>query len=87
MNDLLQQAEALLGFSSDLERRLATNGLGGVSGVVERFRELRLALAQVSVEELSWARREVQELVSTLSGVAEQLDQLYAIKQAIPAGQ
>jgi hypothetical protein len=87
MNELVQQAEALLGFSADLERRLASEGLGGVSGIVERFQELRKALAQVDTEELAWARRQIHDLVAMLSGVAEQLDQLHAIKQALPGSQ
>jgi hypothetical protein len=87
MNDLVQQAEALLAFSADLERRLAGNGVSGVSGIVERFQELREALCQVDAEELSWARRQIHDLVETLTGVAEQLDQLDAIKQALPASQ
>jgi hypothetical protein len=87
MNELVQQAEALLGFSADLERRLANDGLGGVSGIVERFQELRRALAQIDSDELGWARRQVHDLVGILSGVAEQLDQLHAIKQALPGSQ
>jgi hypothetical protein len=84
MSDLMQQAEALLGFSADLERRLGGDGLGGVSGLVERFEELRKALAQVGDDELAWARTQIHDLLATLSGVAEQLDQLHAIKRAIP---
>jgi hypothetical protein len=84
MNDLMTQTEALLGFSADLERRLTDRGLGGVTGVVERFEELLSGLDEVSNEQLEWARREIGDLVATLTGVAEHLDMLYAIKQAVP---
>ena len=80
MSNLLSQAEALIGFSTDLERRLSGEGVGGVTGIVDRFSELKKALDQVSAEELSWAKREIGELVSTLSGVADQLDRLHSIK-------
>lgn len=84
MNDLMSQTEALLGFSADLERRLSERGLGGVTGVVDRFQELMRGLDEVTNEQLEWARREIGDLVSTLSGVADHLDLLYAIKQANP---
>lgn len=84
MNDLMTQTEALLGFSADLERRLTDRGLGGVTGVVERFEELLRGLDEVSNEQLEWARREISDLISTLTGVAEHLDMLHAIKQANP---
>jgi hypothetical protein len=87
MNDLVQQAEALLAFSADLEQRLTGNGMTGVAGLFERFRELCDALSQVDAEELRQARRQIHELVETLTGVAEQLDQLEAIKQTMPASQ
>lgn len=84
MNDLMTQTEALLGFSADLERRLTDRGLGGVTGVVERFEELLSGLDEVSNEQLEWARREIGDLIATLTGVAEHLDMLHAIKQAVP---
>ena len=84
MNDLMTQTEALLGFSADLERRLTDRGLGGVTGVVERFEELLSGLDEVSNEQLEWARREIGDLISTLTGVAEHLDMLHAINQAVP---
>jgi hypothetical protein len=86
MSDLITQTEALLGFSADLERRLSDRGLGGVTGVVGRFEELMRGLDDVSSEQLEWARREIGDLVATLSGVAEHLELLYAIKQANPRG-
>lgn len=84
MSDLMTQTEALLGFSADLERRLTDRGLGGVTGVVARFDELLRGLDEVSSEQLEWARREIGDLISTLTGVAEHLDMLHAIKQANP---
>jgi hypothetical protein len=84
MNELLTQTEALLGFSADLERRLSDRGLGGVTGVVERFQELTRGLDEVTTEQLEWARREIGDLLATLNGVAQHLDLLYAIKQVMP---
>src|SRR5581483_356947 len=83
MDDVLRQAEALLRFSGEVENRMVESGLGGVSGVIERYVQLREALDRLSQRELDWAKGEVDRLIATLSGVASQLEQLRAIKLAI----
>lgn len=83
MDDVLRQAEALLRFSGEVENRMAESGLGGVNGVIERYVQLREALDRLSQRELDWAKGEVDRLIATLNGVAEQLEQLRAIKLAI----
>ena len=83
MEDVLRQAEALLRFSGEVENRMAESGLGGVTGVIERYVELRQALDRLSQRELDWAKGEVDRLIATLTTVAEQLEQLRAIKLAI----
>ena len=83
MDDVLRQAEALLRFSGEVENRMAESGLGGVAGVIERYVQLRQALDRLSQRELDWAKGEVERLISTLTAVAEQLEQLRAIKLAI----
>jgi hypothetical protein len=83
MDDVLRQAEALLRFSGEVENRMVESGLGGVNGVIERYVQLRQALDRLSQRELDWAKSEVDRLIATLSGVAEQLEQLRAIKLTI----
>jgi hypothetical protein len=83
MDDVLRQAEALLRFSGEVENRMVESGLGGVNGVIERYIQLRQALDRLSQRELDWAKGEVDRLIATLTGVAEQLEQLRAIKLAI----
>jgi len=83
MDDVLRQAEALLRFSGEVENRMAESGLGGVTGVIERYVQLRQALDRLSQRELDWAKGEVDRLIATLTAVAEQLEQLRAIKLAI----
>ncbi len=83
MDDVLRQAEALLRFSGEVENRMAESGLGGVTGVIERYVQLRQALDRLSQRELDWAKGEVDRLIATLNSVAEQLEQLRAIKMAI----
>ena len=55
MDDVLRQAEALLRFSGEVENRMAESGLGGVTGVIERYVQLRQALDRLSQRELDWA--------------------------------
>ncbi len=83
MEEILRQAEALLRFSGEVETRMSESGLGGVAGVIERYVQLRHALDRLSQRELDWAKSEVDRLIHTLQGVAEQLEQLRAIKLAI----
>jgi len=83
MDDVLRQAEALLRFSGEVENRMAESGLGGVTGVIERYVQLRQALDRLSQRELDWAKGEVDRLIATLTAVADQLEQLRAIKLAI----
>lgn len=83
MDDVLRQAEALLRFSGEVENRMVESGLGGVTGVIERYIQLRQALDRLSQRELDWAKGEVDRLIATLTEVAEQLEQLRAIKLAI----
>lgn len=83
MDDVLRQAEALLRFSGEVENRMVESGLGGVTGVIERYGQLRQALDRLSQRELDWAKAEVDRLIVTLRNVADQIDQLRAIKLAI----
>ena len=83
MDDVLRQAEALLRFSGEVESRMTESGLGGIDGVTERYVQVRQALDRLSQRELDWANTEVDRLIETLTGVADQLEQLRAIKLAI----
>ncbi len=83
MDDVLRQAEALLRFSGEVESRMIESGLGGVNGVIERYMQLRQALDRLSQRELDWAKAEVERLIATLGQIAEQLDQIRAIKLAV----
>ena len=83
MDDVLRKAEALLRFSGEVENRMVESGLGGVTGVIERYVQLREALDRLSQRELDWAKGEVDRLIATLRGVADQLEQLRTIKLTI----
>jgi hypothetical protein len=62
---------------------MVESGLGGVTGVIDRYIQLREALDRLSQRELDWAKGEVDRLIGTLTQVAAQLEQLRAIKLAI----
>jgi hypothetical protein len=76
MNDLMSRMDNLVRFANDLEYRMSESGFGGVFAVAEQARRVRQALERVQPQEIQWARNEVQALISLLSDVARNLDEL-----------
>lgn len=80
MNDLMSRMDNLVRFANDLEYRMSESGFGGVFAVAEQARRVRQALDRVQPQEIQWARNEVQALISLLTDVARNLDELNEAK-------
>lgn len=80
MNDLMSRMDNLVRFANDLEFRMSESGFGGVFAVAEQARRVRQALDRVQPQEIQWARNEVQALISLLTDVARNLDELNEAK-------
>jgi hypothetical protein len=83
VDETVRQAEAILRFSEEIDRRLAEHGLTGVEDLLKTYRELRLALERVSASELDWACREATGLSRRLEQIGGELQRLQSLKSAL----
>ena len=83
MEHTLEQAEAVLRFSSELQRRMSEVGVEGIDGVMGLYAQLRQALERVSHDELDWAAAEVGRVVDSLNRIADDLRRLKALKSSL----
>ena len=79
----VQQAEAVLRFTQEVDRRLAEHGIAGVEDFLRRYAEFQRALGSVTVRELQWARDEADRLSRRLEGMCSELNHLRALKAAL----
>jgi len=78
----IQQAEAVVRFTQEVDRRLAEHGIAGTGGLIVLWRQLRDALERLSLPELDWASQEAARLQERLREVERELGHLTALKSA-----
>ncbi len=83
MEQMLEQAEAVLRFSGELQRRMSEVGVEGVGGVMSLYAQLRSALEKVSHDELDWAGAEVSRVVESLNKLNDELGRLKSLKTSL----
>ncbi len=83
MEQMLEQAEAVLRFSGELQRRMSEVGVEGVGGVMALYAQLRSALEKVSHDELDWAGAEVTRVIESLNKISDELGRLQALKTSL----
>jgi hypothetical protein len=83
VDETVRQAEAILRFSEEIDRRLAEHGLTGVEDLLQTYRQLRLALERVTTPELEWACREALGLSRQLEQISGELQRLRSLKSAL----
>lgn len=82
VDETVQQAEALVRFVQEVDRRLAEFGVNGAAELVSLYRQLADALARIELAEIDWALREVASLVDRLRTLEGELGHLVALKAA-----
>jgi len=80
MEQMLEQAEAVLRFSGDLQKRMVEVGVEGVGGAIGLYTQLKNALEKVSYEELEWAAGEVERVMEGLRKIGEEIEKLRSLK-------
>jgi len=86
MEQMLEQAEAVLRFSGEVQRRMSEVGVEGIGGVMGLYAKLRSALERVSHDELDWAASEVTRVLDSLNLINDELKRLKALKLSLETG-
>jgi hypothetical protein len=86
MEQMLEQAEAVLRFSGEVQRRMSEVGVEGITGVMNLYTQLRTALEKVSHDEIDWAAAEVGRVLEYLTKIGDELNRLKSLKQSLETG-
>ncbi|HZR80706.1 MAG TPA: hypothetical protein VFD92_06395 [Candidatus Binatia bacterium] len=78
----VQQAEAILRFTEEVDRRFAEHGIASMAEFLQRYAEVESALASLSASELEWASGEADRLLQRLQKMGTELQHLTALKSA-----
>lgn len=85
VDQTIQQAEAIVRFTQEVDRRLAECGIAGTQELLSLFAQLRQALGRIDGAELDWATRETRRLEERLRALGTELQHLSALKAAFEA--
>ena len=80
---ILPDLEAILAFTRDLQQRLATGGVDGVSGALGLHRLLRETLAAIPRADIDRALAEIDALARTLARYADVLAELKTLRDRL----
>ena len=86
MEQMLEQAEAVLRFSGELQRRMSEVGVEGIGGVMSLYAQLQSALEKVSHDELDWAAAEVNRVLESLTKISDEVRRLKGLKLSLETG-
>jgi hypothetical protein len=82
VDQTIQQAEAIVRFTQEVDRRLAECGIAGTRELLSLFAQLRDAVGRIESAELDWATRETARLEERLRALGTELQHLSALKAA-----
>ena len=82
VDQTIQQAEAIVRFTQEVDRRLAECGIAGTGELLSLFAQLRAAVGRIEGAELEWAARETARLEERLRTLGTELQHLSALKAA-----
>ena len=83
VDEIIQRLAALDRLRADMDGRLSTAGLGGAGSAIDLARRLKLALDEVSVDELKGAQEGIGKLHRMLAELSASLDEMLRIKTAL----
>ena len=86
MEHVLEQAEAVLRFSGEVQRRMSEVGVDGIGGAMGLYAQLRSALEKVSHDELDWAAAEVKRVLESLNKIGDEIGRLKTLKLTLETG-
>jgi len=83
LEEILHQAEAILRFSEDVQKRMSEVGVDGISGVLALYGQLRGAMDRVTQGEITATSSDIDRLVETMQNLRTELDRLKALKHTV----
>jgi methyl-accepting chemotaxis protein len=83
LEEILHQAEAILRFSEDVQRRMSEVGVDGIGGVLTLYSQLRSAIDRVAQSEIEASAADVSRLVETMQHLRDELHRVKALKQTV----
>jgi len=83
LEEILHQAEAILRFSEDVQRRMSEVGVDGIGGVLALYTQLRGAMDKVAQSEIEASAADVARLVESMQHLRDELQRIKALKQTV----
>ncbi len=83
LEEILHQAEAILRFSEEVQRRMSEVGVDGIGGVLTLYGQLRGAIDRVAQSEIEASAADVTRLVETMQHLRDELQRVKALKQTV----
>jgi hypothetical protein len=80
---LLPQVAALARFAADVDGRLTTLGMEGLTGALDLHKKLRAVLDPISTADLEAARTAVADLTRKLTETSDQIAALRRLKETL----
>ncbi|MBM4242726.1 MAG: hypothetical protein FJ148_02780 [Deltaproteobacteria bacterium] len=85
VDQTIQQAEAIVRFAQEVDRRLAECGIAGARELLDSFALLRRALGPIDLAALDQAARDAVRLEERLHALGTELRHLSTLKAAFDA--
>jgi hypothetical protein len=83
LEEMLRQAEAILRFSEDVQRRMSEVGVDGIGGVLDLYGRLRGAMDRVAQSELEATSADIERLVGAMDGLRAELERVKSLKMTV----
>jgi hypothetical protein len=83
LEEILHQAEAILRFSEDVQRRMSEVGVDGIGGVLTLYSQLRGAMDKVAQSEIEASAANLSRLVDSMQHLRDELQRVKALKQIV----
>ena len=83
LEEMMRQAEAILRFSEEVQRRMSEVGVDGISGVLNLYGQLRTAMDRVAQSEIEATSADVDRIVEAMNRLRDELVRIKALKQSL----
>src|SRR5579885_1183867 len=85
-SDLHRQADELVRYYGELERRVIQAGVRGIGELLTLYERLRAALGAVGAQEIGWVAEQTEGLLQALGWIADDLRARGLVKAAFGQG-